>query len=231
MTISAVMASENKSPAPEITHKSDSKNKNADELLNNFMTLLVAQIQNQDPTKPMDNNQLTSQLAQFQTAAGIERLNTTVGGVGFSVRGMQQTKMADWVNKAVLIEGHQRLSGSEAQHKTLSFILNSHVDEVSIALTDEGRGERYIGKLTGVKKGINHYQLSQLTDFQPVAPSLEGNTTFNIAYSATTPEGLAPKITPLKQTKIESVAFQPSGALFQLGMDGSAKLDEIYLVQ
>jgi len=231
MTISAVMASENKTPSPETMHNGSNKNQSVDQLLNNFMTLLVAQIQNQDPTKPMDNNQLTSQLAQFQTAAGIERLNTTVADVGYSVHGMQQTKMADWVDREVLVEGHQRISGTEVSHKTLSFFLNSHVDEVSIALTDDAGGARYIGKLRGVKKGLNHYQLSQLTDFQPVNPPQEPNSTFNISYSAATPEGQTPIITPLKQTKIESVAFHPSGALFQLGMDGSAKLDEIYLVQ
>lgn len=44
----------------------------AADLSEQFMKLLVAQMQNQDPTNPMDNNQLTSQLAQFNTAAGVE---------------------------------------------------------------------------------------------------------------------------------------------------------------
>jgi Flagellar hook capping protein len=36
----------------------------ADDLQNSFLTLLVAQLKNQDPTNPMDNSQLTSQLAK-----------------------------------------------------------------------------------------------------------------------------------------------------------------------
>ena len=44
-----------------------------------FLKLLVTQLKNQDPMNPMDNAQLTSQMAQINTVAGIEKLNTAVG--------------------------------------------------------------------------------------------------------------------------------------------------------
>jgi Flagellar hook capping protein len=50
----------------------DGSGSSAGDLSASFLKLLVAQMQNQDPTNPMDNNQLTSQLAQFSTAAGVE---------------------------------------------------------------------------------------------------------------------------------------------------------------
>ncbi|MBN2683833.1 MAG: hypothetical protein JXR40_01005 [Pontiellaceae bacterium] len=40
-----------------------------------FMKLLVAQMRNQDPTKPMDNSQMTAQLAQFSALEQMENLN------------------------------------------------------------------------------------------------------------------------------------------------------------
>ena len=43
-----------------------------------FLKLLVAQMQNQDPLNPMDNAQVTSQMAQINTVNGIEKLNQTV---------------------------------------------------------------------------------------------------------------------------------------------------------
>ncbi len=46
-----------------------------------FLKLLTAQLKNQDPTKPVDNDQLVSQLAQLSTVDGINRLNTTVTGI------------------------------------------------------------------------------------------------------------------------------------------------------
>ena len=41
-----------------------------------FLKLLVAQMQNQDPLNPMDNAQVTSQMAQINTVTGIDKLNT-----------------------------------------------------------------------------------------------------------------------------------------------------------
>ena len=52
---------------------------NASDLQSSFLTLLVAQLKNQDPTNPMQNNELTTQLAQISTVSGIEKLNTTLG--------------------------------------------------------------------------------------------------------------------------------------------------------
>ena len=43
-----------------------------------FLKLLVTQLNNQDPLNPLDNAQLTSQLAQMSTVTGIEKLNTAL---------------------------------------------------------------------------------------------------------------------------------------------------------
>ena len=40
-----------------------------------FLKLLVAQLNNQDPMTPMDNAQMTSQIAQINTVTGIQQLN------------------------------------------------------------------------------------------------------------------------------------------------------------
>lgn len=54
---------------------------NGSDLQNTFMKLLVAQLQNQDPLNPMDNSQMTSQLAQINTVNGIQQLNTTMSSM------------------------------------------------------------------------------------------------------------------------------------------------------
>lgn len=43
-----------------------------------FLKLLVTQLKNQDPLNPMENAQLTSQLAQMSTVSGIEKMNATL---------------------------------------------------------------------------------------------------------------------------------------------------------
>ncbi|WP_284109138.1 flagellar hook capping FlgD N-terminal domain-containing protein, partial [Escherichia coli] len=62
---------------------------NAADLQGSFLTLLVAQLTNQDPTNPMQNNELTTQLAQISTVSGIEKLNTTLGSVSGQINSAQ----------------------------------------------------------------------------------------------------------------------------------------------
>jgi flagellar basal-body rod modification protein FlgD len=47
-----------------------------------FLKLLVTQMQNQDPLNPMDNAQVTSQMAQINTVTGLEKVNESVKALG-----------------------------------------------------------------------------------------------------------------------------------------------------
>jgi len=46
-----------------------------------YMKLLVAQLQNQNPLEPMDNNQMASQLAMFSQLEQLESMNTNFAKV------------------------------------------------------------------------------------------------------------------------------------------------------
>lgn len=68
-----------------------------------FLTLLVAQISNQDPLNPMDNAQMTSQMAQINTVTGIENLNQTVKDLGSQFTSMQVLQGTSLVGREVLV--------------------------------------------------------------------------------------------------------------------------------
>lgn len=51
------------------------------EMSERFLKLLVTQMQNQDPLNPLDNAQVTTQMAQINTVSGIEKLNQSVGAM------------------------------------------------------------------------------------------------------------------------------------------------------
>ena len=56
---------------------STNSNNSASELSNQFLALLVAQLKNQDPTNPMDNQQFVSELAQLQTLDQQQKLTSS----------------------------------------------------------------------------------------------------------------------------------------------------------
>lgn len=70
-----------------------------------FMELLVAQIKNQDPTKPMDPSQFMDQLTQLSTVNGIQDLNTSFNGLADKLSSDQSLQAANLVGRDVLIPG------------------------------------------------------------------------------------------------------------------------------
>ncbi len=68
-----------------------------------FLKLLVAQLNNQDPMNPMDNAQMTSQMAQINTVSGINQLNDTVKTLSTQFTGMQVLQGSAIVGKGVLL--------------------------------------------------------------------------------------------------------------------------------
>ena len=70
-----------------------------------FLKLLVAQIKNQDPMNPMDNAEVTTQMAQISTVDGIAKLNTTVQGLNGQFVQMQALQGASLVGRDVTVAG------------------------------------------------------------------------------------------------------------------------------
>ena len=71
-----------------------------------FLKLLITQIQNQDPLSPMDNAELTSQIAQINTVTGIQQLNTTVQGLAGQFTQLQALQSANLVGRDVVVPGN-----------------------------------------------------------------------------------------------------------------------------
>ena len=69
-----------------------------------FLALMVAQLENQDPTKPMDNNEFLSQMAQFSMVEGIENLNGNFSSVSDSLMGTQGLQAATLLDRPAIIE-------------------------------------------------------------------------------------------------------------------------------
>jgi len=72
-----------------------------------FLKLLVEQMKNQDPLNPMDNAQVTSQMAQLSTVTGIDKLNETMAGMITSIQSGQSYQAANMIGHNVLVAGNE----------------------------------------------------------------------------------------------------------------------------
>ena len=102
-----------------------------------FLKLLVAQMQNQDPLNPMDNAQVTSQMAQIQSVNGIEKLNRSVEGLGSQFAQMSALQGASLVGRDVIVPGNRLVTNDENLVQG-GFELNGPADSVKIEVLNAG---------------------------------------------------------------------------------------------
>lgn len=72
---------------------------------NDFLKLMTAQMQNQDPFNPVDNTQMVAQMAQFSSLAGISEMNTTMKAISDKLGATSASDAMGYVGKTVLTEG------------------------------------------------------------------------------------------------------------------------------
>jgi len=101
---------------------------------NRFLTLLVNQMKNQDPLNPLDNAEVTSQLAQLSTVTGIDKLNETMKSMMESSANAQALQAANMIGHGVLVSGSAlTLSGSKSIY---GVELSAPADSVQVTIND-----------------------------------------------------------------------------------------------
>lgn len=99
-----------------------------------FIKLLTTQLQNQDPLNPVDNAEMTSQMAQISTVNGLEKLNKTLETLLADTQSAQALQAAGLVGHGVLVPGEGlALSDSIAFG---GYELDTGADAVSLEIRD-----------------------------------------------------------------------------------------------
>ena len=70
---------------------------------NEFLNLLVAQLNNQDPLSPQDNGEFIAQLAQFSTVEGVDKLNTSMESMLSGYQSSQALQASSLVGRKVIV--------------------------------------------------------------------------------------------------------------------------------
>lgn len=79
-----------------------------------FLTLMITQLKNQDPMKPLDPSQYVGQLAQFSSVAGLKEVNTAIASLTSSLRGNQVLDGAAMIGRTVIAQGEGVYLGAPA---------------------------------------------------------------------------------------------------------------------
>lgn len=122
------------SNTPDI-YSPDSKVSNPNEAQDRFLKLLVAQLNNQDPMNPMDNAQMTSQMAQINTVTGIQQLNQTMQSMASQFSALQVLQGTAMIGRTVLTEGKTLAITADGKQATAAFDLQGPAADVKVQIT------------------------------------------------------------------------------------------------
>jgi flagellar basal-body rod modification protein FlgD len=183
-----------------------------------FLKLLVAQMQNQDPLNPMDNAQVTSQMAQIQSVNGIEKLNRSVEGLGSQFAQMSALQGAALVGRDVIVPGNRLVTNDEDLVQG-GFELNGAADSVKIEVLNAGGRVIDTIDLNAQSAGRHGFEWTPPAGVDPAT----GATFRVVARNGAANVGN----TPLMRDRVDAVVAGGDTLMLELRNSGSVPYDQI----
>jgi len=193
---------------------------NSSEQQDRFLKLLVTQLKNQDPLNPMDNAEMTSQMAQMSQLGGIEKLNATLESLAASLNGTQAVQAAALVGHDVMASGNKiQLAGGKA---LAGVDLPQAVDGLKVSIID-GSGK----VIDTVDLGAQPQGVVQLLwdgTTNSGATAIDGNYTFSVNATV---KGTQVSADPLMVGHVFGVSTGKNGATLDMGTLGKVSLAQV----
>jgi flagellar basal-body rod modification protein FlgD len=188
----------------------------ADASQDRFLKLLIAQLNNQDPMNPMDNAQMTSQMAQINTVSGIQQLNETVKSLSSQFGSLQVLQGASMIGHDVLREGNTLAISAGVAKGAID--LPANADKVTVEIVSPGGqlvGTLNLGSVAAGRKEF---------EWNASAYTGGGNPTFRVTAAQ---GGQAIATTSLARDTVVSVGNSPTGLTVQLKGGATMGYDDI----
>jgi flagellar basal-body rod modification protein FlgD len=176
---------------------------------NDFLNLLTAQLEKQDPLNPMTGTEFAAELAQFATATGVQGLQTGLAGLNTIVSATQASGL---VGHNVAVAGNTLVLGSGGA--TGAVDLAAAANDVSVSITGAAGQTVATLDLGAMPAGVQAFSWNgQAADGSPVAPG-----TYRFAVTAVGASGAAVSATPAAIAPVTAVSLGgQSGPLLDLG--------------
>ena len=180
-----------------------------------FLTLMLAQLKNQDPTSPVDSNTFLTQLAQLSEVQGITSLNTSFSTLSSSLSSSQALQASSLL-------GHQALVNSStatlAAGATVTGAVNipQTTSQVVLNISDSSGALVNQINLGAQSAGLASFSWNGTTSTGSQAPA--GTYTLTAQYAGATKNGTA--ATTLVNGTVESVSMGAGSTGLTLNVAG-----------
>jgi flagellar basal-body rod modification protein FlgD len=183
---------------------------------NAFLKLMIAQLKNQDPTKPQDPSEFMSQLAQFSQVTSTQNMESSIQSLTDSMRSTQL------INGTSLV-GHDILAKATTDTIDAGGTVTGAVDApkgttaIKVVVKDAAGAEVRSFDLKNVGEGLNGFTWDGKTNTGLTAPA--GQYTFSTVASN---GGETGALDPLLTSKVGSVTIDPATSALTLNTTAGA---------
>lgn len=173
---------------------------------NDFLTLMTAQLKNQDPFAPVDNTQMVAQMAQFSQLAGVSEMNTTLKAIADRLNGTSTGDAMSWIGRTVLTPGETAYPRTDG---TLggTIELGGDAADVNVSISDANGRLLKTMSLGPQSKGSIDFEWDGSTDSADPA----GSGPFTVKVAARNADGGSVAAQPLVWAPVTSVTLGSDG--------------------
>ncbi|PKO46967.1 MAG: flagellar hook assembly protein FlgD [Betaproteobacteria bacterium HGW-Betaproteobacteria-22] len=192
-----------------VNTRNKSSKSDIDAAQDRFMTLLVTQMRNQDPLNPMDNAQVTSQMAQLSTVTGINQLNNTLETLMSNIQTGQSYQASSLIGRNVLTPGDSILNTDTGGYFGVELPIGA--DKLTVNIKDAGGNVVRTLNLGKQQAGTTPLVWDGLNDAGTAVPA----GTYKFEVSATVGNSAA-SVTGLSFAQVMSISNYPTGVKLNL---------------
>jgi len=193
---------------------------------NDFLKLLMAQLQNQDPTAPVDDQQFAAELAQFSSLQELQTIGQQIGNLATAQSAANQMETTGLVGKGVVFSTSQ-VPFDGADPVTLAANLPSAASSATVAVTDSAGNVVRTLSLGAEPAGMNAFTWDgKDNNGNPVAAG-----TYNIAITASDANGQTLNASVLEEGTVTAVTYSSTGSSSPVLIVGNQQVSLTNVVQ
>jgi len=184
-----------------------------------FFALLTKELSNQDPTKPVDNNEMISQMTAFSTTDGVQKLNDSFGSFASSMTSSQALQASSLVGRSVLVEDNV-FGMSEGENVKGKLIAEKGASNVNIYVENVAGEVIQTVPVGSVSEGEFGFTWNGQTAKGEPAPA--GAYRFRVVGLV---EGQASELESRTYRKVDSVTLAGAGGNIVLNLNGGSAMN------
>lgn len=206
--------------------KDDSSTQSKELGKNQFLELLVTQLNNQNPLEPQGNGEFIAQLAQFSQVEGIEKLNSSMESLLTGYQSSQALQASSLVGRKVIVPSDKAVVDTSETFKG-SLVLPVTSSNVSVNIYDSAG--KVVNRVNLGQQSAG--QVSFMWDGKDSSGNLMPPGTYKFEAQATYADGTKGLYT-LLPANVDSVTLGQNGGEMQLNLAGlgSVALSQVQMI-